>query len=196
VFERSLPVASGRVTLTGVPQGALHFEFIDGDGRSCYDADVNDITAAAVHEVTITPGWQLPVPEPDPPPWLVLNEELESVARLLPSLGIESVEQLAATRPEWLMHRMLDRGDVPVHTRLFEAAIEGARQQLAISPTTGASRIRLRLDAKREVSRSFRMAASGKVAGSISARAQEVDSTWTGWDVGVRSPSTGNGRSR
>jgi hypothetical protein len=164
VLERTVSVVDGGIALAAVPHGALHFEFVDGSDRSCYDTDVNELTAAGSHDVLITPSWRLPPPEPDPPEWLVLPEELDGVARVLPMLGVTSVEQLASARPEWLMHRMLERGTVAVHTRVFDAAIAAAKQQLGVLPTTGTARFPVRLERGRQLARRFRPAAPGPVA--------------------------------
>jgi hypothetical protein len=165
VYDKTVTVKKkGGVSLTAVPAGELHFEFIAGQDRSCYDVDITDLAAVAgPHHLAITPSWRLPVPTPDPPPWMALPEEFEGVARTLSRAGIGSMAELAAAQPEGLMHRLLDGAKLPVGTRLLCAAIEAARRQIGLDPTAGESAFRIRLDDRKSSNWTFRAAEAGTV---------------------------------
>jgi hypothetical protein len=109
VFEKSVPLTAGRIELNNVPFGVLHWDFDDGSAKSCYNSDVGVLTR--LKEIPILHLIPQPDPDPDPPEkqFAGLPVELAGVARVLPRLGIHSMEDLAAAEPEDLMHRALGR---------------------------------------------------------------------------------------
>jgi hypothetical protein len=172
VFEQSVAVKQGRVEITKAPFGKLHWQFDDGSAKSCYDADVNSLTAV-VPDIQLELVPFLPEPQPDPPdgPFVHLPRDLAGVVSVLPALGIHSTEALAAAEPEGLMHRaaaLRSKGIQPVHSRLFARAIETARSRLGLVPVSGEDLATFRLAKGATFSRAFRPREAGEAELEVS----------------------------
>jgi len=83
------------------------------------------------------------IPDPPDPPFSGLPYDLGGLTTLLPEIGIESVEELAAVEPEDLMHRAsnaLATGFPPVASRLLAEAVDAARSTLGLRAMSGKHR--------------------------------------------------------
>lgn len=167
VLNRAVAVEHGILTITDVPFGNLHFQVEDDeDARSCYDADVNgNWGLLELPDLVLIPERLFP---PEPPEELFggLSREFEGIARVLPEIGIRSLEQLAAAEPEDLMHRTKERafkGITPIHSRLFGEAVEMARANLGLSKVGGERPTTFRIGAGETFSRSWLPRSAGEV---------------------------------
>lgn len=151
VFEGKAKLSKGVIELDRIPHGAIHWDVFDDDARSCYDTDVNDLLdlfdLGDIPVLVLAPA---PVVDPDPPDRRFdgLPLRYAGIARVLPELGIHSLEELAAAEPEALFHRMLEqkgKRSMPVHSRLFGEAINAARTQLGARRIGGEDRAEVRL---------------------------------------------------
>ncbi|MEH6435698.1 hypothetical protein [Massilia sp. DD77] len=175
VVDTKAKVSKGFVELDLVPHGAIHWDLIADDARSCYDSDVNDVAdlfdVLDIPVLAFAPG---PIVDPDPPDWRFdgLPLPYAGVARILPEIGIHSLEELAAAEPEDLFHRLLARNErnerdernernernntgesdhvqrrrpMPVHSRMIGEAVNAARTILGARRTAGEDRAEIRL---------------------------------------------------
>jgi len=151
VFDDKVKVVNGVIQFDRFPFGSIHWDISDGEATSCYDTDVNDLfdllDLVNLPELVLKPKRII---DPDPPDWRFggLPLEYAGVARVLPELGIRSLEELAAAEPEDLFHRALnirDKRGMPVHSRLFGRAVNAARTLLGVKRAVGEDHAQIRL---------------------------------------------------
>ena len=150
VFNGSVSLHQGAITLDHMPISRIHFDVLDDTGASgCYDVDLGsrDVIHDLVHEVALEPPL---INRPDPPDdrFAGLGPQYAALRSLLPSLGIHSVDDLAAVEGEDLMHRSRTVPavqNIPVSSSLLGAAIEQARSLRGLAFTSGEARNALRL---------------------------------------------------
>ena len=165
VFNDTVNVVNGIIEIAKIPFGRIHWDIDDPDAKSCYDSEVDGLFELADLPVLVLN----PVREinPDPPEWRFgrLPIEYAGVARVLPELGIRSIEELAAVEAEDLLHRVAkfqDKGHTPVHSRLLARAVEAARSMLGVRRASGEDRAQIRLADGATFSRSFLPRSSGE----------------------------------
>ena len=162
VHEGSSRIEEGFVQLNDIPIGALHWDIDDGSSRSCYDSDLTDASSLHGHvDIHLAPPFHV---TPDPP-FSLLPSQFRGVIGTLPTLGIESLEGLAAMEPEALMHRAQQLHEAkaniePIHPRLFAEAIVAARSRLGLAQISGHESDEFRL--VREFSRKYAPASAGE----------------------------------
>ena len=164
VFRGAVEVNRGIAEIGPLPFGRLHLDLDDEHAKSCYDVEVNDgIFELPPLVVELAP--RIPRdPDPPDPRFDKLGWELAGVAKVLPLLEVNSVEELAVLEPEALMHRALEKGTTnitPVHSRLFAKAIDAARISLGQRKTAGESQSQIRLADGQMFTKSFRPRNSG-----------------------------------
>ena len=175
VVDTRVKVSKGVIELDRVPHGAIHWDIYDDDARSCYDSDVNDVADLFdVRDVPVLVLAPAPIVEPDPPDprFDGLPLAYAGVARVLPDIGIRSLEELAAAEPEDLFHRMLKHGarddqrqqrrPMPVHSRMFGEAVNAARTMLGARRAAGEDRAEVRLAQGATYARSVAVRAAGE----------------------------------
>ena len=166
-FDGELQVVDGHVTVAVAGPGRYHLELLDALATSCYDVDADDESILRVTPpllVELLP----PVPRPDPPDWLVVPDQLEGIAGLLPRLGIDSMQALGQAEPEALLHRAREAG-IAVHTRMLAAAIEAAQRHTGVAPASGHTRIALRMARGRTMTTAFRLEQPGTISFAVEA---------------------------
>ena len=140
-----------------------------GNERSCYDADesveidLRERLDPYLIELVPMPG---PFPEPPDPRFGGLGPRFGQLVKFLPTLGVDSVETLAALEPEDLMHRarrMREQDSTPVHSRMFGEIISAARRSLAVVDSADESIDGLRLAKGASFARAFRPVAPGEM---------------------------------
>jgi hypothetical protein len=164
VFEGPAKVERG-VIQVDVPFGRIHWDIDDENAKSCYDSDITDLIHIDPHMVDLRPLRDF---DPDPPDWRFagLGPQFAELARYLPHIGVNSIEELAAAEPEGLMHRTLDRrtdDPTPVHPRMLSEAITAARASLGITAVEGQALTEMRLGKGATFSRSFQPRSSGEL---------------------------------
>lgn len=157
VFQGVVEAKNGILEIERIPFGRIHWDIDDENAKSCYDVEVNEgIFELPPLEVELNPS--IPI-GPDPEPRFdSLGWEYAGVARVLPELEVNSIEELAASEAEALMHRALEIGNqdiTPVHARLFAKAIDAARLSLGMRKVAGDYRTQLRLGDGRTFTKSF-----------------------------------------
>lgn len=167
VFDDTVGVRNGTVILEHLPVGKLHFDFDDGLAKSCYDVDVDDTELLDLLDIPPLELIRFIPFEPDPPgfPFGGLDETFDEVVRVLPKIGIRTLDELAAAEPEGLMHMAVEpreKGEVtPISSRLFADAVLTARQALGKIPVQGKVRMPLRLERGASVGRAVLPAVAG-----------------------------------
>jgi hypothetical protein len=161
VFEGDATVTNGVATLQLAKAGRFHIDVL-AEPKSCYDADADDPSLLQFHpplELDFTP----PIPEPDPPDWLILPRELQGMNAVVQSLGIRSMDELAEAEPERLLHRARSAG-VPIHTRMLAAFIDAARRHKGLDAARGVVEIPVRIQRGKSLATAFRIDQAGEVA--------------------------------
>lgn len=166
VFHQVVKVDGGYVILDGLDVGRLHLDIDDGTGKSCYDVQSDgllDVLDLPIQEL-------LPKYTVDPEPFRVnfpgLGDEYREVIRILPEFGIKSVDDLAASEPEALMHLAAEpreKGQTPISSRRFGDAVVAARQALGKLAVQGEVQVPIRLDRGGTVERAMLPATYGPV---------------------------------
>lgn len=161
VLDDSFPVHNGFVELHHLPIGRIHLDVATDDGAtSCYDADTGDDRFRRPPKVIVVqePPWKH---RPDPPDWFRrLGEEFEGAWEVFNRLGVDSLEQLAGTEPEALMHRALEQ-DISIHSRVLGLAVDAARALTGAGASGALQRIPLRLAARGATVSSLRLPQPG-----------------------------------
>ncbi|HJV50806.1 MAG TPA: hypothetical protein VJ652_05090 [Noviherbaspirillum sp.] len=161
VFNEKVKLVKGVAEIDQFPYGVIHWDVDDGSATSCYDSDVNDVVDLLdLIDLPVVVMKPAHIIDPDPPDWHFdgLPIDYAGVARVLPALGIRTLEELAAAEPEDLFHRALQQKEkraVPVHSRLFGEAVNAARSMLGAKRAGGEDRAQIRLAADATYSRSF-----------------------------------------
>jgi hypothetical protein len=161
VAEERIVVADGRATLTLAQAGRFHLDILDFGAKSCYDVDADDPSILQLFP-PLELDFRLPIPEPDPPDWPILPEELQGMTEVLPRLGIQSMDALAGAEPEALLHQARSIG-APIHTRLLAASIDAAQRHTGVAAAAGVTRIPLRVASERSLTTAFRLEQAGTV---------------------------------
>jgi hypothetical protein len=169
VFDGIAKIFDGRVVLENLPLGKLHLDFDDGSAKSCYDVDADDGSLIDLIEIPVLELVPVLRFEPDPPDFAFagIGDEYREVTRILPDLGIGTMEELAAVEPEALMHRaaaLRESGGTPVSSRRFGDAVVAARQALGGLRVQGDVRLPLRLDRGASVERAVLPATHGTLS--------------------------------
>ncbi|ACL65254.1 hypothetical protein A2cp1_1912 [Anaeromyxobacter dehalogenans 2CP-1] len=169
VVDRRVPIHGGLVELEA-PFGRIHWDLDDGEARSCYDTDETDVwEILPPRRVQLVARRDL---DPDPPPdWTIaLGDEFRSVGRVLPRIGIDSIDGLAAAEPEQLMHRMLAlRGDreAPINRRLLAESVLAARVAVGAMALRGEVQTQVTLRANATFTRSLLPALPGDLVFTV-----------------------------
>ncbi len=163
VFHDAVKVNKGYIVVKDIPFGKIHWDFEDNGATSCYDSEVNDDSDFHIPNIRLIPRIPLIV---DPPDWNFkdLPVHLHETLRLLPRIGIESIEDLAVVEPEDLMHRVKNAdwnegSDIP--SRLLAQAVESARTHLGVRSFSGEERSAFRLAESDTFFRAFKPRIAG-----------------------------------
>lgn len=168
VYNERQPVKDGRVHLSSISFGDLHFNITDDTGAtSCYDTDVSDSGLIPPFEVELDPRLVVgPDPGPDPidDPFFGMSRQFSGLTRILPGLGINSLSELASVEGEDLMHRARNlKGSfgLAIPNPVFGAAILEARAHAGAVKASGPQQILTPLAGGAAYQRSFLPAAVG-----------------------------------
>jgi len=171
VVDRTVEIGRrGLVEIKDVPFGKIHWNFDTGDESSCYDSETHDLGDLFIPPLVVLVPPRRIHPDPPEPGFLGLPHEFDSIARVLPELGIKSIRELAAAEPEDLMHRAAKAGPdriVPVHSLLFGQAIQAARSSLGLKAMAGEQLAQFDLAHGATVRRSILPAVAGAGAFSV-----------------------------
>jgi hypothetical protein len=138
VLDDSFTVRDGFLGLR-VPISRIHLELAGDDGgTNCYDADTGDDRFHLPPKVVEIEPPRL-IDRPDPPNWFQrLGEQFDGGWEVFHQLGIDSLEKLADTEPEALLHQSLDQG-IAIHSRVFALAVDAARALIGAAPISSRS---------------------------------------------------------
>ena len=144
----------------------------DDGATSCYDADTGDDRFRLPPRLIEIkrPPWR---DRPDPPDWFQqLGEQFDGGWGVFHELGIDSLERLAYSEPEALMHQALDLG-ISVHSRVFGLAVDGARALIGAAAPDALVRIPLRVAAGGSTVTSLNLQQKGELALEVDLRGQK-----------------------
>jgi hypothetical protein len=173
VADQEVAVANGRVLVSKVPFGRIHWFLDDGNRESCYDEDHTDLRDLIDHPIVVLrPKRRL---DPDPPPdWRFgdLDRRFAGIVPTLHALKVNDLASLAALEPEGAMHLAelsLAAGGPFADKVLLSEAIDDARSKLGLRASVGGQSMTVRTKPKATVTRQVRMAAGGSLAIDIGA---------------------------
>ncbi|MCU1695885.1 MAG: hypothetical protein JWR34_1948 [Mycobacterium sp.] len=172
VLNDSFTVRDGFLDLR-VPISRIHLELAGDDGgTNCYDADTGDDRFHLPPKVVEIKPPRL-IDRPDPPNWFQrLGEQFDGGWAVFQQLGIDSLEKLADTEPEALLHQSLDRG-IAIHSRIFALAVDAARALIGAAPPDALVRIPLRVGAGQAVVTSVKLQQPGEHTLDVDLRGQK-----------------------
>ena len=165
IFEKRAEIRDGAVRLREVPLGLWHLD--DSGAAGCYDVDAGDgdLLFDLPLLVEIDPFRRFLPDPPDPGPLFGLSEKYAGLARVLPELGVRTVQELANVEGEDLMHRFRTSGlarHMSIPNPLFGGVVQEARALTGLATSAGPQAARFLLGHGKTYRRAFLPAAAGK----------------------------------